>query len=369
MAAVNGAVRAQSSAVARLLEAPRYEVIPVSGIEEKVAALPRGATVTVTASPRHGIERTIDVSARLAGRGYRVVPHLAARMIADRGQLERIVAHLEAAGIHEAFVVGGDASPPAGGYADAGDLLDELGALPHSLTRIGVGGYPEGHPLIPDGRPARGPAAQAAVRRLHRHAALLRRGGARALGPRDPGGGHRTARDRRPARAWSSAASSPRSRSRPASALPCATSPGTDGRSPRWRARGATIRRRSRGRSRRSAEDAGPRHRRRAPVHLQPGRGDGGLGPARLVRVTGRAVAARRSPTASAGSPADRSPGPVTRARRRARSLQRGRRPQHRAEKDERHADGDAQRERLAEDDDAEEDRHERVDVGDHGGA
>ena len=150
MATVNEAVRAESSAVARLLEAPRYEVIPVSGIEEKVAELPAGAIVTVTASPRHGIERTIDVSARLAGRGYRVVPHLAARMIADRGQLERLVAHLEDAGIHEAFVVGGDASPPAGGYADAGDLLDELGTLPHSLGRIGIGGYPEGHPLIPE---------------------------------------------------------------------------------------------------------------------------------------------------------------------------------------------------------------------------
>src|SRR5665647_1808080 len=108
MSAVNGAVRVQSSAVARLLVAPRYEVIPVNGIEEKVAALPLVATVTVTASPRHGIERTLDVSARLAGRGYRVVPHLAARMIADRGQLERIVADLEVAGIHEAFVVGGD---------------------------------------------------------------------------------------------------------------------------------------------------------------------------------------------------------------------------------------------------------------------
>jgi methylenetetrahydrofolate reductase (NADPH) len=136
--------------MSRLMQAPRYEVIPVPGIEDRVSALPEGATVTVTASPRHGMERTIDVSARLAGRGYRVVPHLAARMIADRGQLERALAHLEAAGIDEAFVVGGDASPPAGGYADAGDLLDEIGRLPHSLARIGVGGYPEGHALIPE---------------------------------------------------------------------------------------------------------------------------------------------------------------------------------------------------------------------------
>ena len=164
MSAVNGAVRVQSSALVRLLEAPRYEVIPVNGIEEKVAALPRGATVTVTASPRHGIARTIDVSAHLAGRGYRVVPHLAARMIADRGQLERIVVHLEDAGIHEALVVGGDASPPAGDYADAGDLLDALGRLPHSLARIGVGGYPEGHPLIPAA------GLLEALRRKQRHA-------------------------------------------------------------------------------------------------------------------------------------------------------------------------------------------------------
>ena len=73
-------------------------------------------------------------------------------MITDRGQLQRIVAHLEAADIREAFVVGGDASPPAGGYADAVDLLEALASQPHSLARIGVGGYPEGHPLIPETR-------------------------------------------------------------------------------------------------------------------------------------------------------------------------------------------------------------------------
>lgn len=108
MSVVDGSMREQSSPLSLLLQAPRYEVIPVEGIEDKVSTLPYGTTVTVTASPGHGIGRTIDVSARLAGRGFRVVPHLAARMIADRGQLERILAHLEAAAIHEAFVVAGD---------------------------------------------------------------------------------------------------------------------------------------------------------------------------------------------------------------------------------------------------------------------
>ncbi len=139
-------------ALARLLSRPRYEVIPVRGIEEKVVALPLGSTVTVTASPAHGIGRTVDVAEALAWRGYEVVPHLAARMIEGRGELEEIVGRCAAAGVTEAFVIGGDASPPAGRYSAAADLLDELADLDHPFARIGIGGYPEGHPLIADER-------------------------------------------------------------------------------------------------------------------------------------------------------------------------------------------------------------------------
>jgi len=138
------------SPLVRLLERPRYEVIPVRGVEEKAAALPPGATVTVTASPAHGLWRTVDVAEALAARGYDVVPHLAARMIDGRGQLEEIVGRYAAAGVTQAFVIGGDVSPPAGRYAAAADLLEELATVHHPFTRIGIGGYPEGHPLIAD---------------------------------------------------------------------------------------------------------------------------------------------------------------------------------------------------------------------------
>ena len=136
--------------VAELLEAPRYEVIPVCGIEDKVAALPAGTRVTVTASPGHGQTRTIEVAESLAASGYDVIPHLAARMVGGRGELAGWAERLAAAGVQEAFVVGGDATPPAGPYQDAGDLLDELAGISHAFTRIGIGGYPEGHPLIAD---------------------------------------------------------------------------------------------------------------------------------------------------------------------------------------------------------------------------
>lgn len=142
----------QGSPLARLLAAPRFEVMPVRSVEDEVAALPSGATVTVTCSPRHGIDRTVEVSQLLAARGYGVVPHLAARMVRDRDHLEQIVERLHAADLREAFVIGGDHSPPAGRYSDAGDLLEELDSLTHAPSRIGVGGYPEGHPFISDER-------------------------------------------------------------------------------------------------------------------------------------------------------------------------------------------------------------------------
>ena len=138
------------SALGRLLAAPRYEIIPVRGIEEHLRSLPAGLTLTVTASPRHGLDRTLDISSALAVRGFRVVPHLAARMITGRGQLERLVERLGSAGVREVFIVGGDETTPAGSYAAAGDLLEELARIAHPFTRIGIGGYPEGHPLITD---------------------------------------------------------------------------------------------------------------------------------------------------------------------------------------------------------------------------
>ncbi len=138
------------TAVSVLLREPRYEVIPVRGIEHKVAPLPYGSTITVTASPAFGIDRTLDASRALAERGYSVVPHLAARMISGRGHLERLIQRIEGSTIREVFVIGGDATPPAGVYADAGDLLEELAGLAHPFTRVGIGGYPEGHPSISD---------------------------------------------------------------------------------------------------------------------------------------------------------------------------------------------------------------------------
>jgi methylenetetrahydrofolate reductase (NADPH) len=139
-----------NAALTRLLLRPRFEILPVEGIEEQVLEhLGREVKVTVTASPRKGIEPTIALSERLAGAGYAVVPHLSARLIRDRAQLQEIVARLSAAGVRELFVPAGDAKDH-GEFASAADLLSAMGSLRARFDEIGITGYPESHHAISD---------------------------------------------------------------------------------------------------------------------------------------------------------------------------------------------------------------------------
>ena len=138
-------------AIVGLLGAPLFELIPLKSVDPQLAFLPAGATVSVTASPAKGIEATVELSVRLAERGFSAVPHLSARMIRDRAHLRSLLASLAAAGIRQVFVVGGDSEQP-GEFPDGLSLLRALAELGHPFTEVGIPGYPEGHPTIPDDR-------------------------------------------------------------------------------------------------------------------------------------------------------------------------------------------------------------------------
>ncbi len=140
----------EASALADLLRRPRFEILPLDGIEAEVREhLATDVRVTVTASPRKGLDATLDLSERLARAGYTVVPHLSARLVRDRAHLEEAVARLEAAGVRELFVPAGDAPEP-GEFHGAVDLLTAMGPLRDRFEQIGITGYPESHHLISD---------------------------------------------------------------------------------------------------------------------------------------------------------------------------------------------------------------------------
>jgi methylenetetrahydrofolate reductase (NADPH) len=133
-----------------LLQRARYEVLPMPSTEDKVLThLPLGHTVTVTASPSKGLDATFDLAERLGKAGYVAVPHIAARMVSGRSELEEICARLIAAGITTVFVPGGDAET-IGNYPDALALLQDLRELGSPFPHVGITGYPESHPSIHD---------------------------------------------------------------------------------------------------------------------------------------------------------------------------------------------------------------------------
>jgi methylenetetrahydrofolate reductase (NADPH) len=134
-----------------LLGSVRYEVLPAQTTEDKVLAhVPREVVLTVTASPVKGLEPTLDLTARLAAHGYRVVPHVPARLLRDEVHLKEVVERLREAGTDDVFVPAGDADPPAGPYTGALPVLRRLSELGAPFARVGITGYPESHPLIHD---------------------------------------------------------------------------------------------------------------------------------------------------------------------------------------------------------------------------
>ena len=144
-------VRGGLMSAAALLAQPRYEVFPTGSVEQAVADwVPPGMTVTVTASPAKGLDATLDLTERLAARGYRVVPHLSARLVTGDAHLDAIVARLLACGVDDVFVPAGDADPPAGPFDSALSLLSRLTEMGRPFERVGITGYPESHPRIDD---------------------------------------------------------------------------------------------------------------------------------------------------------------------------------------------------------------------------
>lgn len=140
---------AARAAIQRVLADPTFELIPLKNVDEQSAFLPDGATVSVTASPAKGLLATRDRALRLHERGFRVIPHLSARLTRDRAELLEFLTPLRDAGIDRLFVVGGDPEEP-GAYPDALAILREMADLAVLPSEVGITAYPGGHSFIPD---------------------------------------------------------------------------------------------------------------------------------------------------------------------------------------------------------------------------
>jgi methylenetetrahydrofolate reductase (NADPH) len=140
--------------LARLMGRAYIEVIPTRTIVDRLVHIPRHSYVSITCSPVHGIEPTLAMTEELCAlpeeRRLRVVPHIAARVVRDKGHLREILARLDDLKIESAFVPGGDAPRPLGDYDNSLTLLRDMADIGHGIRDIGIASHPEGHPLVDD---------------------------------------------------------------------------------------------------------------------------------------------------------------------------------------------------------------------------
>ncbi len=140
---------AEREALAHHVREAYMEVFPTATIESKMDVLEPRSFVAITCSPSKDIDATLDMAERLVHRGFKVVPHIAAKMVRDTAHLREIMRRLDDLPISSVFVPGGDARKPLGEFESALELLRAMAEFDHKFTEIGVAAHPEGHPSIP----------------------------------------------------------------------------------------------------------------------------------------------------------------------------------------------------------------------------
>lgn len=128
--------------------------------------LPTGTRVYVNHLPRHSLDDTLRGLLAVKAAGLEPVPHVAARRVASKAELQSFLARATAeAGVTRLLVLGGDLASPVGPYADAAALMREVSLKDAGIAEIGFAGYPEGHARI---------ASDVLAKALHDKLALAR---------------------------------------------------------------------------------------------------------------------------------------------------------------------------------------------------
>ena len=124
----------------------RGDAAHAAKVEDPAALLPAGTRVYIAHIDGTPIEDMVAAARRLAEAGFTVMPHFPARIIADVATLEDWIARYQGeAGVHEALLLAGGVSQPAGEFHSSMQLA-ETGLFDRAgFTRLHVAGHPEGN--------------------------------------------------------------------------------------------------------------------------------------------------------------------------------------------------------------------------------
>jgi methylenetetrahydrofolate reductase (NADPH) len=123
----------------------------VTTLEEAATGIPQGTRINVTFLGNEDLAMRLGAARAVKRLGFVAVPHISARRLGSQQDFEDFLAGLRADGTCDnVFVVGGDPSSPEGPYEDSLSLIGTGLLQQYGVHHVGIGGYPEGHPAIPD---------------------------------------------------------------------------------------------------------------------------------------------------------------------------------------------------------------------------
>ena len=118
-------------------------------IRRAAKSLAPGTPVFVPKMPTQSLDDKLEQIRILKDVGLNPVPHIVARQITSERVLSDFLEQAVAiGGVHQVLVVGGDGFNPEGPFQDAAAVIASGILANAGISKVGVGGYPDGHPDV-----------------------------------------------------------------------------------------------------------------------------------------------------------------------------------------------------------------------------
>lgn len=121
----------------------------IDALRAAAPSMPAETPVAITFLPGEDPAARIAAAVAVRRLGFEPMPHFSARRIVSEDAFEDYLQAVVAqAGVRRCFIVAGDPPEPQGPYADTSELI-ATGAFERAgIKAIGIGGHPEGHPVM-----------------------------------------------------------------------------------------------------------------------------------------------------------------------------------------------------------------------------
>lgn len=121
----------------------------IAALTSAASRITPGTTISVPYLPRETYEARLAAIRAVRQLGFEPMPHFSARRIASHTELHSFVVRAVAeAAIERCLIIAGDPSAPMGPFEDSTALIETGVFEDAGIKIIGIGGHPEGHPVI-----------------------------------------------------------------------------------------------------------------------------------------------------------------------------------------------------------------------------